>query len=62
MFLNSAPGQLVDISGNDPNHGDWRHKAFVPDSLPDQMPDLFQPEPSTEARPYPLGFSSDRGR
>lgn len=40
MFSNDAPGTLVDISGTDPLLGAWKHKAFVPDALPDNMPPL----------------------
>lgn len=44
MFQKSAPGALVDIHGNDSLLGPWHHKAFVPDPLPTQMPEL---SPST---------------
>ena len=40
MFRTDAPGTLVDISGTDLTYGDWAHRAFVPDPLPDEMPAL----------------------
>lgn len=40
MFLNSAPGTLVPISGTDPVGGPWEHRAFVPFPLPEDMPSL----------------------
>ncbi len=44
MFQNDRPGALVPVSGTDPLLGDWTHHAFVPDTLPDEMPPL---EPAT---------------
>ncbi|MCL1899129.1 MAG: Fic family protein [Promicromonosporaceae bacterium] len=44
IFVNDAPGQLVDISGSEPLLGHWQHKAFLPDPLPQAMPPL---SPST---------------
>ena len=43
MFVNEHSGWLVDIADADPSAGGWRHKAFVPAPLPDQMPDLTKP-------------------
>lgn len=43
MFLNTAPGELVTIRGSDPVLGDWEHKAFVPNKLPADMPNLTPP-------------------
>lgn len=43
MFVNEHSGRLVDIVGADPSAGEWRHKAFVPAPLPDEMPDLSTP-------------------
>lgn len=40
MFVNSPTGRLVEITGTDPVHGPWMHRAFVPHPLPDQMPPL----------------------
>ncbi|TPW77311.1 Fic family protein [Schumannella soli] len=40
QFANSAPGSLVPIFGADPALGEWSHKAFVPDPLPDSTPEL----------------------
>lgn len=40
MFENGAPGTLVPIEGFDPVLGAWKHSAFVPDPLPDEMPAL----------------------
>lgn len=40
MFQNTSTGALVPISGVDPLLGSWRHKAFVPAPLPDEMPPL----------------------
>ena len=39
-FTSSSPGDLVEIGGSDPLHGDWRHAAFVPHPLPRLSPDL----------------------
>lgn len=43
MFLNDAPGELVTIRGSDPALGEWEHKAFVPNNLSADMPDLTPP-------------------
>lgn len=43
MFVNETTGALVEIAGTDPRLGDWRHKAFVPNRLPGEMPDLSMP-------------------
>lgn len=43
MFVNEATGALVEIAGTDPRVGDWRHKAFVPTRLPEEMPELSMP-------------------
>ncbi|MEN5074386.1 Fic/DOC family N-terminal domain-containing protein [Isoptericola cucumis] len=43
MFLNDAPGELVTIRGSDPVLGEWEHKAFVPNNLSADMPDLTPP-------------------
>jgi len=40
MFTSRAPGDLVQIRGADPRHGEWTHVAFVPDPLPKLPPDL----------------------
>lgn len=40
MFVNSAMGELVDISGSDPRTGSWEHKAFLPAPLGDDEPVL----------------------
>lgn len=40
MFVDGTTGDLVDILGTDPDAGRWRHKAFVPRSLPDVMPEM----------------------
>lgn len=40
MFRSAAPGKLVPIRGNDPVLGEWEHRAFVPDPLPNEMPEL----------------------
>jgi Fic family protein len=40
LFTDGAPGDLVDISGTDPRHGEWAHKAFVPHPLPYEPPAL----------------------
>lgn len=40
MFGNDAPGRLVEIRGSDPRRGEWHHRAFVPDPLPEQSPVL----------------------
>lgn len=40
MFVNSAMGELVDITGSDPVVGSWRHKAFIPTPLGDDEPAL----------------------
>lgn len=40
MFVSGIGGDLVDIDGVDPERGEWRHKAFVPEPLPDAMPNL----------------------
>lgn len=39
-FRPGAPGTLVPISGVDPRHGEWVHRAFVPDPLPRTSPEL----------------------
>lgn len=43
MFVNEHSGSLVDIMGTDPSTGGWRHRAFVPAPLPDEMPTLSAP-------------------
>lgn len=43
MFVNEHSGSLVDIVGTDPSRGEWRHKAFVPAPLPNDMPNLSTP-------------------
>jgi Fic family protein len=43
MFVKEHSGSLVDIVGVDPSAGEWRHKAFVPAPLKDEMPDLTTP-------------------
>ncbi|MCA4726403.1 MULTISPECIES: Fic family protein [Mycolicibacterium] len=43
MFVNEQSGSLVDIVGSDPSAGEWRHKAFVPAPLLDEMPNLSTP-------------------
>jgi Fic family protein len=40
MFLKSAPGTLVAITGQDPLLGPWEHKAFIPNPLAQDPPDL----------------------
>jgi Fic family protein len=40
MFGKRSPGVLVPITGTDPRFGAWKHKAFVPDPLPDVVPTL----------------------
>ena len=40
MFSKRAAGVLVPIHGTDPQRGPWEHRAFVPDPLPDESPDL----------------------
>ena len=40
IFTPNAPGNLVEITGTDPRHGDWRHSAFVPHPLPKVSPSL----------------------
>jgi len=40
MFSKRAAGVLVPIHGMDPQRGPWEHRAFVPDPLPDESPDL----------------------
>lgn len=44
QFSSSSAGELITIRGSDARHGDWDHKAFLPESLPDSMPML---SPST---------------
>lgn len=44
LFDQNSPGQLVPISGTDPNGGEWTHSAFVPEPLGQASPDL---SPST---------------
>jgi Fic family protein len=39
-FTNAAPGELVTITGTDPQRGEWAHKAFVPHPLPVTTPAL----------------------
>lgn len=43
QFSRSSSGELISIRGSDPRHGDWDHKAFLPDPLPDSMPQLSAP-------------------
>lgn len=40
MFQKDAPGELVVIRGSDPGSGSWEHKAYIPETLPDGMPQL----------------------
>ncbi len=40
MFHKSAPGTLVAITGQDPLLGPWEHKAFIPNPLAQDPPDL----------------------
>lgn len=40
MFQKSAPGTLVAIAGQDPLLGPWQHKAFIPNPLAHDGPDL----------------------
>lgn len=40
MFVVDTSGDLVGIVGTDPNAGRWRHKAFVPNPLPGEMPSM----------------------
>jgi Fic family protein len=40
MFQKDAPGELVIIRGSDPVSGSWEHRAYIPETLPDGMPDL----------------------
>jgi len=42
LFTNAAMGSLVDISGFDPEIGNWHHKAFLPAPLPEDSPLLSQ--------------------
>lgn len=39
-FTDSSPGELVTIRGSTPQHGDWEHRAFLPDALSGEMPEL----------------------
>ncbi len=39
----TAPGDLVPISGTDPLRGEWTHRAFVPHPLPRDTPALTAP-------------------
>lgn len=39
-FGDNSLGELVAVRGTDSVYGDWEHKAFLPDVLPDQMPEL----------------------
>lgn len=43
MFQNTTTGSLVPISGTDPVLGFWRHQAFVPSPLLNDMPPLTSP-------------------
>lgn len=43
MFVDDRTGALVDIVGTDRRLGTWRHKAFVPAQLPEEMPQLAMP-------------------
>lgn len=43
MFKTHAPGSLVPIFGNDPQLGEWEHRAFVPAPLEHTMPALSPP-------------------
>ena len=47
MFGSESSGRLVRINGTDPSRGSWEHAAFVPEPLPDGMPELA---PSTYLR------------
>ncbi|MBO0981818.1 Fic/DOC family N-terminal domain-containing protein [Microbacterium sp. SD291] len=40
MFQNAGMGSLVTITGIDPQLGAWSHRAFVPEPLRNEMPDL----------------------
>ncbi|QDB80503.1 Fic family protein [Georgenia wutianyii] len=39
-FTKASPGTLVPITGTDPRHGAWEHRAFLPDPLPSECPPL----------------------
>ncbi|WP_229672629.1 Fic family protein [Citricoccus zhacaiensis] len=40
QFSSTATGELITIRGSTTQHGDWEHRAFLPNSLPDDMPTL----------------------
>lgn len=40
MFGSDSPGVLVPIHGTDPRLGEWAHRAFLPDPLGDEAPEL----------------------
>ncbi len=40
MFKNPSMGELVEISGSDPIHGQWQHHAFIPTPLRLEEPTL----------------------
>lgn len=43
QFSSNSTGELITIRDSDPTHGDWDHKAFLPNPLPDAMPNLSPP-------------------
>jgi Fic family protein len=40
MFADSPTGSLVPIHGIDPQRGEWKHVAFLPNPLPNESPTL----------------------
>lgn len=40
MFETSKTGILVPLADTDPELGTWEHAAFLPDSLPEESPEL----------------------
>lgn len=40
MFVDDTMGELVDITGSDPETGSWQHKAFIPAPLGSDEPAL----------------------
>lgn len=40
QFGHVSPGRLIKIAGSDPAVGGWEHRAFLPDPLPDDMPEF----------------------
>lgn len=39
-FSDASPGVLVPIAGTDPRRGEWEHRAFLPNPLPERNPPL----------------------